>query len=103
MIQEDPTENDTHAARVWAYDLASGALSIVAETSPTVGAVTRGGGPGVWESSGIVDVSAFFGEGTWLLDVQAHRTKVPQQGLDLVIDSAEGRGGQLLLMHAPGT
>jgi hypothetical protein len=48
-------------------------------------------------------VSDFFGEGTWLLDVQAHATKVSQQGPDLRLDSAEGEGGQLLLLHAPGT
>jgi hypothetical protein len=65
--------------------------------------VTRAGGLGIWESSGIVDVSDFFGEGTWLLDVQAHATKVSQQGPDLRLDSAEGEGGQLLLLHAPGT
>ena len=29
-------------------------------------------GPGVWESSGVIDVSEFFGNGMYLLDVQAH-------------------------------
>jgi hypothetical protein len=103
MIQEDHNHYRTPPARVWAYGLVSGSLTAVAELDPTRGAVKRAGGEGVWESSGIVDVSDFFGPGTWLLDVQAHKTNVTQQGLDLVIDSDEGEGGQLLLMHAPGT
>lgn len=103
MIQEDHNHYDGRAARVWAYEFASGSLTAIAKLDPTRGAVTRAGGLGIWESSGIVDVSDFFGEGTWLLDVQAHATKVAQQGLDLRIDSAEGEGGQLLLLHAPGT
>jgi hypothetical protein len=103
MIQEDHNHYKTPAARVWAYGLASGQLTAVAELDPTKGAVTRAGGLGVWESSGIVDVSDFFGAGMWLLDVQAHKTKVAQQGLDLKIDSAVNQGGQLLLMYVPGT
>jgi hypothetical protein len=103
MIQENHNDEDSRAARVWAYDLTTGSLRAVAKTDPTVGAVTRGGGRGVWESSGIVDVSDVFGDGTWLLDVQAHRTAVAQQGLDLQIDSGKGSGGQLLLMTVPGT
>lgn len=103
MIQEDHNHYKTPPARVWAYDLSSGDLTAVAELDPPHGAVSRAGGKGVWESSGIVDVSDFFGDGMWLLDVQAHYTKVAQQGLNLRIDSAEGEGGQLLLMYAPGT
>ena len=30
------------------------------------------GNQGAWESSGIVDASAAFGEGAFLIDVQAH-------------------------------
>jgi hypothetical protein len=29
-------------------------------------------GPGVWETSGIIDASALFGADSWLSDVQAH-------------------------------
>jgi hypothetical protein len=43
---------------------------------------------GDWESSGILDVSEYFGEGAWLVDVQAH-----------TIDE----GGQLLLLRIPGS
>jgi hypothetical protein len=39
---------------------------------------------GDWESSRILDVSKYYGEGSWLVDVQAHTLK---------------EGGQLLLME----
>jgi hypothetical protein len=29
-------------------------------------------GPGIWETSGIIDTSHLFGQGSWLFDVQAH-------------------------------
>ncbi|MGH2690915.1 MAG: alkaline phosphatase PhoX [Actinomycetota bacterium] len=29
-------------------------------------------GPGVWETSGIIDTSGIFGDGSWITDVQAH-------------------------------
>lgn len=103
MIQEDHNRAATRAARIWALDLGTGSLTAVARTDPTKGAITRAGGRGVWETSGIVDVSAYYGPGTWLLSSMAHYTKVAQQGLDLRIDSDEGEGGQLLLMNAPGT
>lgn len=41
---------------------------------------------GGWESSGILDVSKYFGAGSWLVDVQAHTTD---------------EGGQLLLLRSP--
>jgi hypothetical protein len=103
MIQEDHNVARTRAARVWAYDLSSGILTAIARTDPTHAAVVDAGGRGVWETSGIVDASAFYGPGSWLLSVQAHHTSVTQQGLDLVIDSAVGEGGQLVLMTAPDT
>ena len=43
---------------------------------------------GDWESSGILDASKYYGEGSWLVDVQAHSLK---------------EGGQLLLMKIPGS
>jgi phosphohistidine phosphatase len=39
---------------------------------------------GDWESSGILDVSKYFGKGTWLINAQAHTLK---------------EGGQLLLLN----
>jgi hypothetical protein len=103
MIQEDHNRADSRAARIWAFDLATETLTAIARTDPTRGAINRSGGRGVWETSGIVDVSPFFGPGTWLFTSMAHYTKVKQQGLDLEIGSDEGEGGQLLLMEAPGT
>ncbi|HEY7109285.1 MAG TPA: hypothetical protein VH415_07660 [Nitrososphaeraceae archaeon] len=43
---------------------------------------------GDWESTGILDASKYFGDGTWLINVQAHTI---------------GEGGQLLLMKIPGS
>ncbi|HEX9693914.1 MAG TPA: hypothetical protein VGA74_02775 [Actinomycetota bacterium] len=54
-----------------------------------------------WESSGIVDVSTWFGPGSWLLDVQAHDvfvTFIPGSPVSL-----KREGGQLLLMKIPGS
>ena len=48
----------------------------------------RGAAHGDWESSGILDISKYFGDGSWLVDVQAH-----------TIDE----GGQLLLLRIPGS
>ena len=48
-------------------------------------------GPGVWETSGIIDMSSFIGPDIWLFYVQAHPpTTAP--GRNTVED------GQLLLM-----
>jgi hypothetical protein len=70
---------------------------------PPQAVIERGGGPGVWESSGAVDASAFFGPGSWLLNVQAHGTRIMQQGIDLELDSAPGQRGQLVLLTIPGS
>jgi hypothetical protein len=43
---------------------------------------------GDWESSGILDVSKYFGKGSWLTSVQAHTIK---------------EGGQLSLLHISGS
>jgi len=49
-------------------------------------------GPGIWETSGIIDTSSLFGEDTWLSDVQAHPpTAAPAPGTD--------QDGQLFLMR----
>ena len=71
---------------------------------------------GAWESSGIVDASAAFGEGYYLIDVQAHTLWVEKEaGPDTFIgsDSLPGdavsdftykrEGGQLLLLYIPET
>ncbi len=92
MMQED-----TSNARIWRHDLGSGDWNVVATVNDPVG-----------ESSGIVDASAWFGSGAWLLTVQAHGTfqdseVVPNPlgtGPDLTIKREDG---QLVLMTIPGS
>jgi hypothetical protein len=73
----------------------------------TPGAVARGN-LGAWEASGIVDVSEWFGPGTFLVTVQAHTLFVDvAPGLDVTGDGNpdilnKREGGQLLLVHIPG-
>ena len=58
---------------------------------------------GSWESSGIIDASAAFGPGAFLLDVQAHGWEIevapsPYAGIDL-----KREAGQLMLFRLPGS
>src|SRR5215210_7255725 len=80
LVTEDPgghnrvsaTFPDATNARLWEYDLATGAGAPIAVVShPTAD----------WESSGIVDVSQYFGPGAFLIDVQAHPIFVEQETL----------------------
>ena len=103
LIQEDRNDTASGYNRILLYDLTTGTLTAVARLDPTQTVIERGGGPGVWESSGVVDASAFFGPGAWLLNVQAHHTSILQQGIDLGIDSAMGHRGQLILLRIPGS
>jgi hypothetical protein len=65
---------------------------------------------GAWETSGIVDASAAFGPGSFLIDVQAHTLWVDKaDGFDTPFDadsipdfSFKREGGQLLLLRIPG-
>ena len=87
MVQED-----TGDAKVWQYRLRQ-------ETWRQVATVNNPHG----ESSGIVDVSEWFGGGTWLLDVQGHRVNVVESP-----DTPPGvlsrlESGQLMLMKIPGS
>jgi hypothetical protein len=54
------------------------------------------------ESSGIVDATEWFGEGSWILDVQAHGTNFAEE-LDPGGVLRKLEDGQLLLMNIPGT
>ena len=64
---------------------------------------------GSWETSGIIDASALYGAGTWLLDVQAHTVDslLASQLQGFTTDQKVVEGGQLLLMtvapREPGT
>ena len=71
---------------------------------------SRSPGLGAWESSGIVDASEAFGDGAFLIDVEAHtlwRDMAPGR-LNAVNPPATAdftykrEGGQLLLLRLPG-
>ena len=85
MVQEDADD-----ARIWHHDFASGSWDVVAMVNDAD-----------WESSGIVDASAWIGDGWWLLDVQGHGTNVDEEMVDGILLKRES--GQLLLMYIPGT
>jgi hypothetical protein len=85
MIQED-----TDDAKIWRQDLGSGTWSVVATVNDSDG-----------ESSGIVDVSEWFGAGSWILDVQGHGEFIDEFQDGDVLRKRES--GQLLLMHIPGS
>ena len=105
MIQEDGTAQSrpeyTKRARegsIWRHDLKNNfAAKRVAELNPpgTAIAVGQTNPPsvtaGIWESSGIIDTSDFFGNDTWLMVVQAHAPTLAP-----VPNTVED--GQLLLM-----
>jgi len=102
MIQEDRNWKRSGYNRVLAYDLADKTLTAVARTDPAAKLVDDHG-PGAWESSGIVSAADAFGAGHWLLNVQAHYTKMRVPDRTLAPDSARGEGGQLILLFVPGT
>ena len=51
-------------------------------------------GPGVWETSGIIDASRLFGPDTWLSDVQAHSPTPAPGGSSVTVED-----GQLFLLR----
>ncbi len=85
MVQEDADN-----AKIWRHDFGTGTWSVVATVNDPDG-----------ESSGIVDASAWFGDGAWLLDVQGHGTFIEQEQIGDVLYKRES--GQLLLMKIPGS
>jgi hypothetical protein len=88
MIQEDVSSG--FESRILRYDLSTGSLTDVAHVN-TIG----------WESSGIVNAFEFFGDGAWLLDVQAHTVFVDQRVVGDVTRKREA--GQLILLRLPGS
>ncbi len=83
MIQEDGTTTSRAVmgekkrdGSIWRLDIdkngvdVSSALRIVELNPPGRDRVAIG--PGVWETSGIIDTAHLFGKDTWLFDVQAH-------------------------------
>jgi hypothetical protein len=104
MVNEDGTASSrpvmaskNRDGSIWRFDIVKGKVGVDASSATRVAELDPPGrdgaavGPGVWETSGIVDASSLFGEEAWLFDVQAHSpTAAP--GPNTVED------GQLLLM-----
>jgi hypothetical protein len=126
LITEDPGSSQQFApadqslpnattARLWAVPF-SGSPEVVvkvdqsADGGPTDVDGRPNGNWGAWESSGIVDASAAFGPGAFLIDVQAATLWVESApGFDTFIDANtdpdftfKRAGGQLLLIRIPG-
>lgn len=100
MLQEDPanaTFAGQRAPQIWQFNYTgTGALTAgraVAELDNPTCDDTAGT---CWESSGIIDASAWYGPGAWLFDVQAHT--LPAPGANLVKEN-----GQLLLLRIQGS
>jgi hypothetical protein len=104
-FQEDPGSHNAQPtfagatnARIWRYDLATHALTVVAEVDQSPSPITN---KGTWESSGIVDASAVFGAGAFLVDVQAHQWDMPAGVGNDPPAVPQRERGQLLLIRVP--
>src|SRR5262249_12171731 len=103
ILCEDPNFAPTgRDSSVWLYDTTSGALVRIAAIDRATAAASIPpalgndvGTPGSWETSGVIDASALYGPGTWLIDVQAHTI----QRNNLLVGK---EGGQLLLLDTSG-
>jgi hypothetical protein len=79
-----------------------------ADEGPTDVDAAPKGNLGAWESSGVVDASAAFGPGAFLVTVQAHTLWVDKApGDDNVAPAGpdftyKREGGQLVLVRIPG-
>jgi hypothetical protein len=98
MINEDGTGQSRvvmaekgRNGNIWRLNLHTGAMENVAEMT-AVGRTGATVNPGVWETTGIIDASAYFGPDSWLFNVQAH-SPTPAPPRNTVED------GQLLLMY----
>jgi hypothetical protein len=124
LLTEDPgssqqfpagsTDPNATTARLW-YVPFSGTPAVVAKVDqsadggPTDVDGRSAGNWGAWESTGIVDASAAFGPGAFLINIQAHTLWVEKApgddnfappGPDFTY---KREGGQLLLLNIPGT
>ena len=123
LLTEDPgssqqfpigsTDPAATTGRLW-YVPFSGAPEVVlavdqsADGGPTDVDGRPLGNLGGWETSGIVDASAAFGPGAFLVNVQAHTLWVERapgddnNGDGLADFTYKREGGQLLLVRIPG-
>ena len=96
MVQEDTSK----FSKIWLYDLDGETWTHVATATEEKA-----------ETSGIVDVSRWFGDGWWALDVQSHSNQSFEAGHTYVHPvtgvstsyTARRENGQLLLMHVPSS
>ena len=106
LFQEDPGSQNQYAAtnaagttaRIWKYDLATRALTVVARVNQR--SLDANAAQGNWESSGIVDASYAFGPDWFYTNVQAHSVFVQQERRGTTTFKREH--GQLLLIKIPG-
>lgn len=88
MVCEDGTgysrevmANKGRQGLIWRYDLRHDFAAEPVVSVVPAGRDGRIAGPGVWETSGIVNTESMYGRDTWLFDVQAHPpTKAPVEG-----------------------
>jgi hypothetical protein len=114
FTQADAALPNATTARLWRVPLAGGAPEVVAKVDqsadegPTDVDAASKGNLGAWESSGVVDASAAFGPGAFLVTVQASTLwlekapgddNVPPAGPDFTY---KRNGGQLVLVRIPG-
>jgi hypothetical protein len=110
MINEDGTTESRlvmgakgRDGSVWRFDLVKGpvqAVGVDVSTATRVAQLDPPGrddipvGPGIWETSGIIDTARMFGADTWLSDVQAHPPTTAPGGSTVTVED-----GQLFLMR----
>jgi len=87
MVQED-----TGDAVIWQYRFKQDSWRVVASVNDSSG-----------ESSGIVDASQWFGQGTWLLDVQGHGANVDEDITTIPGTLIKRESGQVMLLRIPGS
>ena len=106
----DPNRTE---ARLWQYRFDTSTPTVAlkvdqsADEGPTDVDLASKGNLGAWESSGVVDASAAFGPGAFLVTVQAHTLWIAKaSGDDNVAPTGpdftfKKEGGQLLLVRIP--
>ena len=88
MVQEDGTAESrivmaekNRDGSIWRFDIDRDGVDVsTAERVVELDPPGRDGiavGPGIWETSGIIDGEGLFGESTWIFDVQAHPPTTP--------------------------
>jgi hypothetical protein len=109
MLQEDPAYAEfNRPERIWNFkfreDGSLGAPRAVVEleNQKFTGKVCSDAAGTCWESSGIIDASAWLGDGSWLFDVQAHTLPFSYQDGQTTVGLTK-EGGQLLYLRLPGS